>query len=329
MDPRQHANAVSQLANGYKHALILFAAHDAGVFPFLRAPRSAEEVAAEAGWDARAARMLLDALTGMGLLEKQDRRYVNAALASACLVPEGPAYQGHILRHTRGGLEGWLRLEESLRTGEAAPRERQERSPGELRDFILGMSDIAKMSAREMLDHVEVSPFREMLDVGGGPGTYSHVFLEANPDLRATVFDLPDVIAIAREEAAKAGLAGRMSFIEGDYAVDDVGSGYDLVLASNIIHSLSEEQASGLIRTCAGAMAPGGLLIVKDFFVENDRTGPEFALIFALHMLIHTGVGDTYTKAQVREWTRQAGLRDVALAKLTPQTGLWMARKPS
>lgn len=325
---------VNALSTGYKQSQILFAAVEAGLFSLLEEERDAEEIAKEVGWHPRGARMLLDGLVALELIEKQagttagPARYRNAPIASACLVPGRRGYQGHIIKHQENSWETWGRIEECLRSGTCVDSARRERDSEALRAFILGMSDTARISAEDMLRLLDLSNYERLLDVGGGPATYSIAFLETYPTMRATLFDLPDVVEIAQEEVALAGLTGRFSFVCGDFLTDDLGHGYDLVLVSNIIHSLSPNENRTLLKKCCDAMVSGGLLIVKDFLTDPERTGPPFALLFALQMLLHTPAGDTYSTAQVEAWTREAGFSQGGLIDLTPHSRLWLADKP-
>jgi SAM-dependent methyltransferase len=189
------------------------------------------------------------------------------------------------------------------------------------------MSDVAKFSARQLLDILDLSAYRHLLDLAGGPATYTMAFLEAYPDMRATLFDLPEVVEIAREQVEAAGLTDRVTFLPGDLTTDDYGSGYDLVLLSNIIHSFSPETNLEMVRKCHDALDSGGTLVIKDFLVDNDRSGPAFSLMFALNMLVNTRDGDTYTFAEVEEWTREAGFVDGEVHNMTPQTRMWVAKK--
>ena len=329
MDTQDLLRDLDEITSGYQRSQILFSALNAGIFPLLEEPRTAQEVAdALGGWSPRGVRMLLDSLVALELVSKTDGRYRNGAMASSCLVPGAPTDQTHIIKHKAFGWETWGKLQDAVRTGSPVQADRPEQSSEELRAFICGMADIAKHSARAMLEELDVSPYRRMLDVGGGPGTYAIAFLEANPDMQATVLDLPDVLPIGREHAASTTVADRLTFTAGDMTADSFGSGYDLILLSNIIHSYGSEMNRELVRKSYDALEPGGLLIIKDFLVSDDRTGPPFGLIFALNMLIHTEAGDTYTTAEVCHWTDAAGFGPGRLLDLTPQTRLWLAEKP-
>ena len=326
MELPEFMRRLDAIAGGFQRSKILFTALQGGVFPLLESPMTAAEVAARLGWDERGTRMLLNGLIALDLADKDDQgRYCNAPIASACLAPGAPMDQTAILNHKAHGWEAWAHLDELVRTGKPYPR--GERSTEQLRAFICGMKNIARESANAMVEAVDITPYKNMLDVGGGPGTYSHACLRKAPDMRATIFDLPEVLPIAKEEAAAAGLLDRMDFVAGDLTRDPLGNGHDLVLLSNIIHSFGPQTNQALIRKCHQALVPGGMLIVKDFLLDDDGKGPGFGLIFALHMFVHTEQGDTYSVEIVRQWTREAGFSDGGLVDLTPQTRMWLALK--
>jgi len=327
-DPiRKAVERLMKLARGFMDSQVVFEANEAGVFPLLENPHTPEEVASMAGWDPRATRMLLGGLLAVGLVEKDGDTYRNSEIASLCLVPGRPGYQGHILRHHHHISHQWARMGESLRSGTGIRADETDRSPEELRAFILGMSDVAKFSAGQVLEILDLSPYRRLLDLAGGPATYTMAFLEAHADMRATLFDLPEVIEIAREQVEAGELADRVAFLPGDLTTDQYGAGYDLVFISNIIHSFSPEANKEMVRKCHDALDPGGTLVIKDFLVDNDRSGPAFGLTFALNMLVGTCEGDTYTFADVEEWTREAGFIDGEVFDLTPQTRMWVVKK--
>ncbi|MCL4215812.1 MAG: methyltransferase domain-containing protein [Candidatus Hydrogenedentes bacterium] len=155
------------------------------------------------------------------------------------------------------------------------------------------------------------------------------ILVSTYPRLRATLFDRPEVIEIAREQVAGANLTGRIDFIPGDFMGDPLGAGYDVILVSNIIHSYGSDENRALMRKCAEALSPGGVLVVKDFFPDDERSGPPFALLFALHMFLHTEQGGTYTLSEVASWTREVGLEDGELIPVAVNSGAWIAHKPA
>ncbi len=312
----------------YRRSRILFVALEAGVFSQLETATTADAVAAELGWSPRGTRMLLDGLVALELVTQAEGRYRNAPIASQCLMPNSPHYQGHIVRHLLGSYDTYARLEDAVREGAPVSSGAASRTPDQLRDFILGMADLGGPVAQSILDAVDLSPYRHMLDLAGGPGVFAAAFLERHPAMRATLMDRPDVVAIAQEQVGQTGLAARFTFIEGDVLEDGLGGGYDLVLVSNLIHIYDEPTNRALIERCHAALEPGGLLIVNDFLVEDGRSGPSDALLFALHMLVHTSTyGDTYTFDQVATWTADAGFTNGRAIRCTPGPRLWLASR--
>ena len=315
------------ISGGFQRAQILFTAVEADVFALLETPTSAEAVADAAGWHPRGTRMLLDGLVSLDLVLKESGAYRNGELASQCLVPGAPTDQTHILRHKANSWATWSRLPEAVRTGTAPAGPKAERTPEELRAFICGMADLARQSAQAVLNAIDLSTYSNMLDIGTGPGSYAIAFLEAHANTRATLFDMPDVLPIAREEVDKAGLTDRVAFQEGDLTTDTFAPGHDVILVSNIIHSYGPETNQSVIQRCFDALPPNGLIIIKDFILDPQRTAPEFGLLFALHMLLHTEAGDTYTVEDIATWTDTAGFAKGKRIDLGLQSALWVAQK--
>jgi SAM-dependent methyltransferase len=329
MQPRELVNKLNVLSRGFQHSQILFCAVRHDVFSRLTTPATPEEVAAAHGWAPRGARMLLDGLVAIGLVQnKGGGRYVNTPDATLCLVPGSEYDQTHIILHHAYAYENYGRIDEAVSTGGPVKAESAGRTPEQLRAFILGMADLTKTTMEAMLDVLDLSERKRLLDVGAGPGAYSIALLRAYPAMTATLFDMQPVIAIAREQVALAAMEDRCTFVEGDLTRDSFGSGHDLILLSNIIHSFGPEDNAALVRKCYEALSPGGMLILKDFLLEPGRTGPAFGLVFALHMMLHTEQGDTYTEDEVAAWTQAAGFGPGRLVDLGYASRLWLVEKP-
>ena len=168
---------------------------------------------------------------------------------------------------------------------------------------------------------------QKVLDVGGGSGVFAMAFVQDNPQGRATVLDLEEVLALTREHVSRAGLEDRFQYLAGDYHTADLGQGYDLVLLSAIVHINSARENRDLIARIHQALAPGGRLAIRDFIMNNDRTGPLFGAVFALNMLVGTEKGDTYTEDEIRGWCLEAGFSRVERPTDFEDWGLMIAFK--
>ncbi len=326
-------NELYGLAAGYQASRVVLAAVETGVFEALaEAPRTSENLAARLGTRPEPTRRLLETLAGLGLLEPADGRYAIARRFADCLTPGRPGYVGDILGHHAALWYSWTELPRVLATGEPAPRDqRAEAIPPErqTRYFIQGMRNLAEQSVPALLERLDLSPCRSLLDLGGGPATYSIAFCRKYPELRATVFDLPEAVVWGRQNVAEAGLSDRIAFREGDFHVDPLGEGYDFILISSIIHSYSPALNRALLESCCAALAPGGVVAVKDFFVAPDRSGPLFSLLFGINMLVNTEGGDVFSREEVRDWLAGAGLEPLpGEIVVDPRSAILLARKP-
>lgn len=313
---------LDRVANGYRGAQVLFTAAQVGLFAALgRQTLSASQLSQKLGLDPRGTRIVCDALVALGLMRKVAGGYANTAWAHRLLLPDGAQSQHGLLLHGASLYQRWAALPQVLRTGRPV---RQHTHP---KAFAWAMASSAALAAAETAAAVDLSRARTMLDLGGGPGLYAIAFARRWPGLRVVVFDQPDTVAVARQYIAQAGLQDRVCVAAGDAFEDELGRGFDFVLLSNLIHSYSAADNRRLIRRAARALAPGGRLAIKDFILNPSRTGPVWASLFAVNMLIHTAGGDCYTAAEIRAWFRATGLRPAGTVRLRPPSQLLLARR--
>ena len=304
----------------FQRSRVLLTAHELNLFTVLGdGSKTSGEVARALRTDERATDRLMNALCSMGLLEKEDWRFSNAPLASRFLVEGRPDYLAGLM-HMAHLWETWSTLTQAVRQGRSVADRTagvNERGADWLRAFIAAMHWRACQHAPGVVGLLDLSGVSRVLDVGAGSGAYAMAFVRVRDGITATAFDLPNVIPLTQEYIKQIGLQEKVKTVVGDYNVDPLGSGYDLVFLSAIIHSSSPSQNHVLIRKAAEALAPHGQVVVQDFIVDEDRTGPPFAALFALNMLVGTEAGDTYTTSEIRQWMEEAGLRHV-VRKDTP-----------
>jgi cyclopropane fatty-acyl-phospholipid synthase-like methyltransferase len=165
--------------------------------------------------------------------------------------------------------------------------------------------------APRITGEIDLSARRHLLDLGGGPGTYAIHFCQANPGLRATVFDLPTTEPYARRTIQRFGLSSRIDFRPGDYLHEAVPGTYDAAWLSQILHSMGPEHCRTVLQKAVSVLQPGGLILVHDFLLNDPHDGPLFPALFALNMLVNTEEGRSYSEAEVRDMLTQAGVRDI------------------
>ena len=251
-----------------------------------------------------------------GLLHKKGNRYRNSPLAATALNADDPAYRGSYLHLITNHWTDWLRLMESIRTGEPLDKDEPE-APDYRRQFTWAMHHRTLETAPMIAAQLPLKGVRTLLDLGGGPGTYAMAFLARNPGLRATVCDRPAALEVAREIAATHKAGARLSYLPLDLLSDDIPGQFDVIWYSNVLHIYSPEQNFHVFRRARAALADGGRLIIQDAFLHG-REGlfPEEASLFAVSMLLFTETGNTYSVADTTSWLKEAGFSSVRPLKM-------------
>lgn len=144
----------------------------------------------------------------------------------------------------------------------------------------------------------------KILDLGGGHGRYGVAL--ADQGFQATLFDLPVCIQYAKQH-----YADRLAYAPGDFMRDDLGGPYDAVLVSNILHGLGPEENRHLLGRIKQALRPGGVLALKDMFLDDSMIGPEIAVFFGLTMLFYTQNGRSYSVSEINDLCQQTGFGPV------------------
>ncbi|MGD8328261.1 MAG: methyltransferase, partial [Acidobacteriota bacterium] len=300
----------------------LLTALELDVFTAVGDGATAEEVAARVGADARATAMLLNALVALEALAKEGEMFRNLPELAPYLVAGAEQYQRPELLHSANLWHSWTTLTDAVRAGGAVKELKVGSTAHDAKwtgHFIAAMERHARGNAQHVVEAVGVRGVRRMLDIGGGSGGFSIAFARAAPELRAEILDTEAVVPLTERYIAEAGLSDRVTAYAGDLKRDDLGSGYDLVLLSSICHMLSVAENRDLLRRCRQATAPGGRLVISDLIIDEDRTSPPRAALFALNMLVGTKGGSTYTESEYTEWMREAGYDEVKRLSDAPE----------
>jgi len=302
-----------ELMRAYQVPCILATAVDLDFFEHLTGgPRTAAELAAAAGSDLRGTTIILDALAAIGVVVKADQRYSLPAALAASLQESSEASVLAMLRHQANCLRRWARLPWTVQSGapdSAGPSIRGEEA--DQASFIEAMHVISRTVADQLIEEIHPGGVRCVLDLGGASGSWTLAWLKVEPAARAIIFDLPHVVPMARTRLATTPFADRVDFVAGDFNVDDLPPGADLVWVSAIIHQNSPEQNLALYRRVARALEPGGWIYIRDIVLEPSRTAPVAGAMFAVNMLAATEGGNSYSLADMRDALEAAGFVDV------------------
>jgi SAM-dependent methyltransferase len=306
---------ILRMAQGFMECKILHTAAELNLFTILAMnPASVDEVAGKISADSRALGMLLDALAAMGLLSKSGDKYLCESSLAPLLSEKSPRSVLPMIRHMASLWRRWSRLTDIVKDSADARDEFEfKRDAEELRAFIGAMHSIGAPMAKRIAAAVAPGASRSLLDLGGGSGTYTIAFLREVPEMKATLFDLPEVIEMARERLRAEGFLDRTTLVAGSFYLDEFPPGHDLVLLSAIIHSNSPEENLELYRKAYRALKPGGRILIRDHVMSPDRTFPRDGAIFAINMLVGTSGGGCYTYQEIESDLVRAGFSKIRL----------------
>ncbi|RKT53772.1 methyltransferase [Saccharothrix australiensis] len=304
--------AIIELVSGFRAAKFLMAATEIGVFEALAdAPADLAGLAARTGLTRRAARICADAMVAIGLLVRDGDAYRNSDVAATYLTGSTDVDLRPFIRFSdRISYPAWDGLAHALRHG---PRDQiTDLDPERQRSFSEGVEALNAGPAAALAARADFTASRRLLDVGGGTGSWSIAVARSHPHLSATVFELPQVVGLARERIAARGLAGRIGVVPGDVLADELPTGHDCCLLANVVHCFSAEDNRRLLAKARRAVEPGARLLLVDYWTDPTHTRPVIAALMAGEFAVNIEHGDVYSSAEARAWLADTGWRFTA-----------------
>ena len=336
-----NASPILQLARGFMGSKALLTAVKLGLFDALAGgPLTGEQLRQKLGLHARAIPDFPDSLVALGMLRRDgdgpSARYANTPETAAFLVRTSDRYMGGIVEMYNDRLfRFWADLEEALRTGSPQNEVKHTgasmfaelyREPARLEQFLAAMSGISRRNFEALAAAFDFKPYRTLCDVGGAAGDLSCAVAARHPHLRCTSFDLPVVEPIARAAIARRGLSDRVTTAAGDFFADALPKA-DVVTMGMILHDWNLEKKRVLIRKAYDALPAGGVFVVVENLIDDERRRHDFGLLMSLNMLIEFGDAFDFTGADFRSWCLEAGFQKVDVLPLGGPASAGIARK--
>ena len=188
------------------------------------------------------------------------------------------------------------------------------------------MHGLSTFSGRFLAERLNLGRYRRLLDLGAGSGVISAKLAERFPNLKATLLDLPEVCEVAEELRRSSPATKRLTTRPQSY-LEPLPRGHDVALLSQILHAENERTCRHLLRRVYEALARPGLIIVIEFALSKEKTGPLLPALFSLNMLINTEEGAAYSGDEIMRWLREAGFRKTRARKLPGDRTLFTAEK--
>ncbi len=317
--------SIFETANAFQRTEALRAAIELDLFTHVAAGKqTAADLAQACQASSRGVRILADYLTIMGFLRKSGDRYELAPEAVAFLNRRSPAYLGGVMEflHTPEIRGAFQSLAAAVRRGGTATSEEGTVSHDNpvWVSFARSMAPMMQLPAQLLADLVGGDPQQPLrvLDVAAGHGLFGITIAKRYPMATVAALDWPNVLAVAQENAERAGVSARYSLVPGSAFETDWGGPYDLVLLTNFLHHFDLPTCVQVATKAHAALAPGGRALTLEFIPDESRVSPPQTATFALTMLATTARGDAYTFAEYERVFAQAGFQRSEFHPLPP-----------
>jgi hypothetical protein len=316
------AQTIFQLATSYRLSQAIYVLTKLGIPDLLAAgSKTCEQLAQATGAHPPSLHRLLRALTAWEVLTEPVAGTFALAPLGACLASDAPnsARSIVLMFGSENFWTTWGDLLHCVKTGETAfahlfgvpgTFDYLADHPDDAALFNAAMTNVSMLTFAGVTRSYDFSSARMLVDVGGGRGALIAAILRANPALNGTLFDLPAVVAKARPELERAGVADRCTVVGGD-VFSSVASGGDIYLLARVIHDWDDAKSIAIFRTCRAAMTPSSKLLLVERVIPESVTADPLVrahLLGDLNMLVRTG-GRERTEGEYRALLAAADLR--------------------
>ncbi|MFJ5225039.1 methyltransferase [Streptomyces sp. NPDC088400] len=323
--------ALLELGQSYWASKTLLSAVELGLFSLLAGePAREPEIRERLSLHPRAVRDFLDALVGLGALEREGDVYRNSPAADLYLDEAKLPFRGGFLKMLNWQFNLWAQLTELLRTG--APQTKGPThfdefyaKPEAVRGFMIAMDGANALVGPALAKEFDWSGRRSFIDIGGARGNLAAAIAKVNPHLRGKSFDLPPVEPFFDEHMDRLGLAGQLDFHAGDFFTDPLPTA-DVLVFGHVLHDWNDEQRLALLRKAHDALPEGGAVLIYDALIDDERRDPK-NLLLSLNMQLVTAGGSEYTGADCRSWLAEAGFGRTETVPLTDADMLIVGHK--
>lgn len=299
----QFINKIDQL----EEANILMAALEFRVFTFLGKKRLTHlTLAKKAGLHPEGTEALLNALVSLGAIKKIGKSFTNTIDSYKYLCEHSPHYKRGTVFLKKENRDEWSGLINVIKNGRNLA-EFGEDDPEFREPFTHAMHERSGKFAKPLAKFVTRKPVGKLVDLGGGPGSYSAEIIKNDKSAHAILIDRQASLKVAKSLIKTTSVLNRFTFVSGDLFKVELGENIDTVLYSNILHIYSEQENLKLFKKIHKSLKPGGRLILVDLFLKENRTEPFDAALFSLTMLLFTATGRTYSFEETEKILQKNG----------------------
>ena len=309
---------IMQFYFGYAPTLAIDAAIKTRIFDVLdTGPKTLAQLSQATETSERGLRSIVNLLVSAGFLSRDsDGRLSMTPDTAAFLVSGKPTYLGGVFKHSvERILPKWLDLDKVVRAGKPSRAINQENEGAQFfEEFVEDLFPLNYAAAQTVARELKLAKATDsvrVLDLAAGSGVWGIAAAQASPHVRVTAVDWSDVIPVTQRIVKRFRLEDRYNFIKGDLRETYFGRDFDLALLGHILHCEGEARSGELLRKTFDSLKPGGSIVIAEWLVNDDRSGPLPMLIFGTNMLVNTDEGDVFSLEEITNWLRAAGFENV------------------
>ncbi|MCX4030258.1 methyltransferase domain-containing protein [Endozoicomonas sp. SM1973] len=311
--------------NGYYRTAAVKAAIELGIFDIVGENRkSIDEVANECQSSRRGIRILCYFLASIGFLKVDGDVFYMTREMVMFLSRKAPGYLGDSIDFLLSPyiMSAFDDLASVIRTGEIRLSSDGVVAPDHPQwvMFARAMSSMMSLPSVLLAELVDTQPNKpiKVLDVAAGHGLFGTAVARKNPNAQVTFLDWENVLQVAKENVAKAGVEDRAQFMPGSAFDVDWGEGYDAVLLTNFLHHFDKEGCQVILEKAKAALNENGRAYVFEFIANEDRISPSLAAATSMMMLGTTPAGEVYTYSDIKEMFENVNYSNVELRPIPP-----------
>jgi len=273
-------------------------------------------------------RLFLDACCEIGLITKSSNLYKNTFTTNELLSEKSPYYIGDIILMSLDYSKYWHNLISNFEKGDSCKYQTivKNLSEDEVSRYVNGMNSLSKLLGHDILNLVDFTEKKQLLDIGGGSGGYSILFANKYEKLNINILELEPIAKYTEKYILENKLSDRVKVVIGDIFIDNIPSNNDVVFISNIIHWYNSEDNMLMLSKVYDSMSNGGIIIIHDFMDEVQYMG--FALFsFSRNLVTHQA--RAYHYDEVYNYLSKLRFNDINITTLNnfAKTTLITARK--
>ena len=302
------------LMAAYQKSRVLFTFVELAVADLLEKEKlSARQIAEIVKMHPLAAERFLNACVSVGLLKKEEKLYVNAAVTESFLVREKEFYLGgQIERHRKRSSAAWNDLTEKLKVwsygdDEKAVPETDDQGAEAMKE----QHNLALVHGYALAKAFDFSACKKLLDLGGGSAATSIALCRSFPRLKTVVFDLPENIKIADEFIEKENLTDRITTIGGDFKKDELPDAFDAVLLANFMAVADAGDNVKLLKQLYEKLPENGVCILSGWIMDDSHLAPQLSVLFCLEDICWNAPDVERSEKTYTEWLTEAGFADI------------------